>query len=75
MASSRLRPYPGRGGRSRIGIAPLGMFPLRKQREVRLKGLSHEIEFKNVDKNYIILGLNKDASWSLNFQEAPFIFK
>ena len=30
VASSRLRPYPGRGGRSRMGIAPLGMFPLIK---------------------------------------------
>jgi hypothetical protein len=38
VASSRLRPYPGRGGRSRMGIAPLGMFPLRKTERDSIKG-------------------------------------
>ncbi len=38
VASSRLRPYPGRGGRSRMGIAPLGMFPLRKTERGSIKG-------------------------------------
>jgi hypothetical protein len=35
-----------------------------------LKGLSHEIDFKNVDEN----GLNKGRGWFLNFSEAPMIF-
>jgi hypothetical protein len=35
-----------------------------------LKGLSHEIDFKNFDKN--LQNLAK-ASWFLNFLEAPMI--
>jgi hypothetical protein len=29
VVSSRRNPLPGRGGRSRMGIAPLGMLPLQ----------------------------------------------
>jgi hypothetical protein len=36
-----------------------------------LKGLSHEIDFTNVDKN--VLGLSKGRGWFLNFLGAPMI--
>ncbi len=39
-----------------------------------LKGLSHEIDFKNFDKN-TELGLTKRRGWFLNFLGAPMIFK
>ena len=41
---------------------------------VHLKGLSHEIDFKNVDENGQILALLKAAAGFLNFSEAPLIF-
>ncbi len=74
MASSRLRPYPGRGGRSRMGIAPLGMFPLRKQREVRLKVLSHEIVLNILTKIYRTIVLNKGALAVFEFSGDSFYF-
>jgi hypothetical protein len=40
-----------------------------------LKGLSHEIDFKNIRQKLIELGLNKGCGWFLNFPEAPLIFK
>ncbi len=39
-----------------------------------LKGLSHEIDFKNVDQKGPDLGLIKGRGWFLNFSEAPLIF-
>jgi hypothetical protein len=74
VASSRLRPYPGRGGRSRMGIAPLGMFPLRKQREVRLKVLSHEIVLNILTKIYRTIVLNKGALAVFEFSGDSFYF-
>jgi hypothetical protein len=43
---------------------------------IQLKGLSHEIDFKNVDENgeWTDLGLIKGCGWFLNFSEAPLIF-
>ncbi len=38
-----------------------------------LKGLSHEIDFKNVEKKFTELGLNKGRGRFLNFPEAPLI--
>ncbi len=32
-----------------------------------LKGLSHEIDFKNFDKQFTELGLTKGRGWFLNF--------
>jgi hypothetical protein len=32
-----------------------------------LKGLSHEIDFKNFDQKFTELGLNKGRGWFLNF--------
>jgi hypothetical protein len=40
---------------------------------VSLKGLSHEIDFKNFDKKFTEPGLTKGRSWFLNFLEAPMI--
>jgi hypothetical protein len=39
-----------------------------------LKGLSHEIDFENVDANLTDLGLNKGRGWFLNVWEVPLIF-
>jgi hypothetical protein len=39
-----------------------------------LKGLSHEIDFKNFDKN-LVLNLTKGRGWFLNFLRAPMILK
>ncbi len=38
------------------------------------KGLSHEIDFKNVDENGQILALLRAAAGFFNFSEAPLIF-
>ncbi len=40
-----------------------------------LKGLSHEIDFKTVEKKFTELGLTKGRGWFLNFLEAPMILK
>ena len=57
------------------------MFVLALERSIKdvqylipLKGLSHEIDFKNVDENGQILALLKAAAGFLNFSEAPLIF-
>jgi hypothetical protein len=39
-----------------------------------LKGLFHEVDYKNFDK-FTELGLIKAQGWFLNFPEAPLIFK
>ena len=39
-----------------------------------LKGLSHEIDFKNVDENGQILALTRAAAGFLIFSETPLIF-
>ncbi len=39
-----------------------------------LKGLSHEIDFKNVVANGQILALIRAAGWFLNFSQAALIF-
>ncbi len=39
-----------------------------------LKGLSHEIDFKNFDENGQILALLRAGAGFLNFSEAPLIF-
>jgi hypothetical protein len=38
-----------------------------------LKGLSHELDFKNIDK-FTELGLTKGRCWLLNFLGAPMIY-
>jgi hypothetical protein len=38
-----------------------------------LKGLSHEIDFKNLDKKFTELGLTKGRGWFLNFLGASMI--
>ena len=40
-----------------------------------LKGLSHEIDFKNVDENGQILALTRAAAGFWNFLETPLIFR
>jgi len=38
-----------------------------------LKGLSHEIDFKNFDEKFTEPGLSKGRNWFLNFLGAPMI--
>ncbi len=39
-----------------------------------LKGLSHEKDFKNFDKKFPELGLNKGQGWILNIPKATLFF-
>ncbi len=57
-------------------VGGAGMICKNKQRSniLHLKGLSHEIDFKNVDENGQILALLRAAAGFWNFSEAPLIF-
>jgi hypothetical protein len=45
----------------------------RQHKQNCLKGLSHEIDFKNFDKNLKKPGLTKGRSWFFIFLGAPMI--
>jgi hypothetical protein len=48
---------------------------LLRELQPALKGLSHEIDFKNVDKKFTELGLTKGFGWFLNFFRGSNDFK
>ncbi len=50
------------------------IFHVKMKLLVTLKGLSHEMDFNNVDEKLTDVGLTKCRGWFLNFSEAPLIF-